>query len=731
MKKNYRYSISFLLILLISLLFSCHNPIENNGSIKYYLNRINPELTKGNNSKAYLKISKCEFTLKDSNGSIAEEWEVELSEEFPNTYSGEISTLPLLNNASLEVKVFNYSVSESTPVLEGIESSINITPETQDITLTCFPITQTELEDRNVSSDFTLEQEGEKWFKFKADTDLSLINIENVVGNSKFIVFDENGKHIKTSTSSTMELETIINKIYYIGVFAETNLEFNIKYSIYIPNWTIMVYLDGDNNLEAAGLLDMIEMEKGLYEAYSINPEIIKELNIIVLVDRCEEHYNGVIHEDDISGWDGTRIYKMTKDNQSDKIVSERLFDARFLNEENMGDPNTLTKFINFCSEKYPSDRTMLVLWNHGGGAKSNSIDPKDFEHAEKQICSDDESGDSLYLGEISKAIEDSNLGKVDILGMDACLMGTIEVAYQLKNATTDVADYLVGSMHTEQGNGWSYDYIIKAIANGNASDSNSALPMNFTPLNPTPEELSKIIVYAYENFIENSNSNNNAGETQAAYDLSQITSLKLAIDELAKQISIADIKDDIETIRDNSVHYYDDAEVTLAEGETNIYSIQSSDIHVPYIDLYDFAYRIANETLGNLYSEDLKNAANSVITAMESVIILTYGDEGSFGNYADGTQYFFGTGTSEKKGFTIFFPKGDNLFKYNDSNYPYLLLQTWYTEKDLSSEQEDYGHYGNIKFANFDDNGVVETWCELIQYYYDPDDNYDSNSTY
>lgn len=46
--------------------------------------------------------------------------------------------------------------------------------------------------------------------------------------------------------------------------------------------WTIMVYLDGDNNLEEAALTDMNEMEM-----VNLNGEGVK---VIVLIDRCNDY---------------------------------------------------------------------------------------------------------------------------------------------------------------------------------------------------------------------------------------------------------------------------------------------------------------------------------------------------------------------------------------------------------------------------------------------------------
>ena len=51
--------------------------------------------------------------------------------------------------------------------------------------------------------------------------------------------------------------------------------------------------------------------------------------------------------------------------------------------------------------------------------------------------------------------MESSTLGHVDLIGFDACLMPTTEVAYGMRN----VASFMVGSEKAELAFGWPYDY--------------------------------------------------------------------------------------------------------------------------------------------------------------------------------------------------------------------------------------------------------------------------------
>ncbi|MBQ8506301.1 MAG: clostripain, partial [Clostridia bacterium] len=41
--------------------------------------------------------------------------------------------------------------------------------------------------------------------------------------------------------------------------------------------------------------------------------------------------------------------------------------------QANMGDAQTLADFLQFCTENYPAERTMVLFWNHGGGSVSGA----------------------------------------------------------------------------------------------------------------------------------------------------------------------------------------------------------------------------------------------------------------------------------------------------------------------------------------------------------------------
>ena len=114
---------------------------------------------------------------------------------------------------------------------------------------------------------------------------------------------------------------------------------------------------------------------------------------------------------------------------------------------QSMGDPGTLVDFLRFCDKNYPAEKTMLILWNHGGGTLGG-------------VSYDENYGmDSFSLAELRDAF--AQTGKsYDIIGFDACLMANLETA----NSVSPYGTYLIASQELEPANGWNYTGIIEAL---------------------------------------------------------------------------------------------------------------------------------------------------------------------------------------------------------------------------------------------------------------------------
>ncbi len=443
--------------------------------------------------------------------------------------------------------------------------------------------------------------------------------------------------------------------------------------------WTVMVYLCADNNLESSGLEDFNEMEKGIADAIAAgNGAIVDNLNVIVLIDRAVDSSDGgdtaAPTESGGSDWTDTRLYRIKSDTSTSYFGSERLDDGGSgaghianLGEKMMDDPATLSWFMGYSKANFPAQNYALILWNHGGGSRSVHRAVRGVRPT-REVCWDDASGswEPLYIDEIQQAVGNhfSSGNKLGVIGFDACLMGMVETAYEYRN----LASYMVGSMQSEQGDGWNYTDWISSI--GDAS--------------LTPNQLAKVWVESYERFIE-AGGGSGDGETLAATDLSAMETLKTRIDALAAALYAENKKTAIEAVRDASVNYVGD-----------------SPEYTPFFDLYDFCNRLYSDS-ANGFSANLKNAAQAVIDQLGVAIIRCYGESGN------GQSYYFAEDSAAKRGLSIFFTKSSTDW----SN------QGWYTTDDHSTESATGNLiYGNMDFPTASGSGV-NTWRDLMDAWY------------
>lgn len=133
---------------------------------------------------------------------------------------------------------------------------------------------------------------------------------------------------------------------------------------------------------------------------------------------------------------------------------------------KNMGDSQTLTDFIKWGQDNYPADRYVLVFWDHGGGALADfggyaaNVVPKPDYFASKMTFNAIQKATSDALG-------DDQARRFELIGFDACLMGTLEIAEALK----DVGRYLAASQDVEPGGGWDYTSFLNFIVSNPSAD--------------------------------------------------------------------------------------------------------------------------------------------------------------------------------------------------------------------------------------------------------------------
>lgn len=208
-------------------------------------------------------------------------------------------------------------------------------------------------------------------------------------------------------------------------------------------SWTIITYSIADTNLEPFLLTDLEELA-------SVGTQ--PGLNLVALVDRAEGYTDAPLLG--VPDWTGAKILEIGRNEATE---------LRDLGSVNTGDPKLLSQFITAAIQEYPAANYALVISDHGASWPGVGHD-------------ESHGNDTLNLDELSAGISEglANAGvdKLDMIGFDACLMATYEVASTL----APVADRLLASQELEPGHGWNYASFEAAFRGADVDELGSAI---------------------------------------------------------------------------------------------------------------------------------------------------------------------------------------------------------------------------------------------------------------
>lgn len=202
--------------------------------------------------------------------------------------------------------------------------------------------------------------------------------------------------------------------------------------------WTFLVFLNGNNNLDRFGAMNINQMEQV----------------------GSSDQVNVVVQWASLSAKKVKRIY-VTKDNKPTQVTSPVVQD---MGTVDMGDWHNLVEFVRWGKQKYPAKHYFITVWNHGSGWHAQSSRGGKSTRGGVNISDiswDDISGNHITTEQLGVALQQSAaiLGqKIDIYGSDACLMAMAEVGSEM----SDSVRVLVGSEEVEPGAGWPYHWLLR-----------------------------------------------------------------------------------------------------------------------------------------------------------------------------------------------------------------------------------------------------------------------------
>jgi len=287
-------------------------------------------------------------------------------------------------------------------------------------------------------------------------------NKEELISNCIF--FDEiNSKEIDQEEYLKELLQTI-RKPKTLNFFNDLIVEKTISHKQPEKDWTILIYIAGDNDLYKFALRNIEQLKQiGSNE----------KLNILIHFDF---HQDGKAKE--------TKRYYVERN----KLIQIGNFQGM-----DSGSEKTLIDACGWAIKNYPSKYLIIDLWNHGSGeidpakirqlinpskmfyfdpiSKKITLDKSitflDFllnQALERGICFDDTTGNYLTNTKLITALKEivkmRNGKKIDIILMDACLMAGIGTA----TLCSEYANFLCASEEVVLGPGYNYSLMLKPL---------------------------------------------------------------------------------------------------------------------------------------------------------------------------------------------------------------------------------------------------------------------------
>ena len=255
---------------------------------------------------------------------------------------------------------------------------------------------------------------------------------------------------------------------------------------------TIMVYMIG-SDLEseaAAASLDITEIKEAVFDP---------------------EHTKILIYTGGTKKWALSEI--SAEENAIFEVVDGNINKVQTYDKRTMTNPQNVVDFIDFAYENYPADLYDIVFWDHGGGPiLGYGLDENSLTGAPMKVTA------------LAKALAETKLvtsGKrFDLIGFDACLMGSAEVA----KAMSPYGDYMVASEEVEPGDGWNYSFLNDLGEERKAKNT---------------EELGRSIIDNYSSYYENYSYD--VDTSLSLIDLKKVNKLADSVDEL-----FSSVKDEI-----------------------------------------------------------------------------------------------------------------------------------------------------------------------------------------
>lgn len=264
--------------------------------------------------------------------------------------------------------------------------------------------------------------------------------------------------------------------------------------------WTMLLFLNGHNNLDRFGAFNLNQMEKV----------------------GSSDQVNMVVQWASTAARNVKRVY-VERDTDTNRVTSPVVEELGIVD---MGNVEVLNQFVRWGVDHYPAKKYFIAVWNHGSGWRLQALNSKNGGESDltaQDISYDDFSGNHITTQQLGQAMREAArvIGhKVDLYGSDACLMAMAEVADEMADSVTA----FVGSQELEPGEGWPYDlFSARWVARPTVSG----------------QDLGRILTEEYLRYYQRPGSRSQV--TFSAYDLTDWARFRTALDRMGTSLSAMD----------------------------------------------------------------------------------------------------------------------------------------------------------------------------------------------
>lgn len=429
-----------------------------------------------------------------------------------------------------------------------------------------------------------------------------------------------------------------------------------------VQPWTFLIYAAIDNNAEADGnffaFFDRVRAAHADEEG----------IEVVLFADRSTGYSTNArsLGED----FTGARIYRV-RAGQCERLAGGPEFPEVTLSDDfepDSADARNVRKFLAFGKAHFPARHYALLLYGHADG---------------RAMCPDEASQTELGFAELTDVVP-AELG-VDLMALELCNMGGIEIAYQWRPGNGGFSTrFLVAIPNAGPPLDW--DRVFVRLHAGNPR------PDCVDPADLTPAAFGALIVEEGGRGRRAEVERRPAAaarlghEAVACYDLDRAATVKRAVDGLAVALAQQDARAVCIELRGPGTDGY-----TLNYARDRLH-------RAPFVDLYDLATRLQGSTsLG----APARAAAGAVANAVDEFVTASWGGA-ALPRFVPG-----------RTGVYITFPAGEA----RDQDQARWDECRWYSPARVP------GVYGSLAWCRdgaTPGDGIVQNWFELLDCWYD-----------